>query len=223
MWSSDQIELEARKLLAEIESNATQLWPNTQPSRLFMCDPVAACRLLGLQYLPDQRLGTYGGTATAGILDRRRMAVLLSSRQSFEALRFTTAHEVGHYMLHPGQIMFRDRSLSSQGGEGRSPVEREADIFAASFLMPPKLLKAAFVARFPNQKVPLSNTGAICFSLSSREGQYLETLPAGSREFAIAIARSERFARAHFKSLAQLFSVSPSAMAIRLQDMQLVG
>lgn len=221
MWSPAELELEARKLLNEIEKHAGELWPNTKPSRLFMCDPAAACSLLGLRYLPDQRLGIYG-TATAGILDRTQMAVLLSSRQSFEAMRFTAAHEVGHFILHPGQTMFRDRSLSSHGGEGRSQVEREADAFAASFLMPPKLVAAAFRARFPNQKLPLANTGTICFHLAAREAQYLETLPAGSREFAIAVARAQHFAGQYFKSLAELFSVSATAMAIRLQDMGFV-
>lgn len=222
MWSHEQLEYKARELLVEIEKHANQLWPNTQPSRLFMCDPVAACELLDLQYLPDQRLGSYGSTATAGLLDRKRRVVLLSSRQSFEAMRFTTAHEVGHYLLHPGQLMFRDRSVSDHGHLGRPQVEWEADVFAASFLMPPKLLRAAFEARFPKQKVPLANTGTICFNLSVREGQYLETLPPGSREFALAIARAQSFAGAHFKSLAQLFSVSQTAMAIRLQETGLV-
>jgi IrrE N-terminal-like domain len=223
MWTSGELEFEARKLLGEIEKHAAQLWPNTPPSRLFMCDPAAACQLLGLKYLPDQHLGMYGGTATAGILDRARKAVLLSSRQRFEALRFTAAHEVGHFILHPGQVMFRDRSLSSHGGEGRPRVEWEADVFAASFLMPPKLLVQAFRARFPTQEPPLTNTGTVCFNLSVREAQYLESLPAGSREFALAVARSEFFAGEHFKSLAQLFCVSPTAMAIRLQEMGLVS
>lgn len=113
MWSSNQIELEARKLLFEIEKHADWLWPNTPPDRLFMCEPEAACRVLGLRYLPDSHLGTYGGTATAGLLDRANKTVMLSSKQSFEAQRFTGAHEVGHYLLHPGKLMFRDRMLAS--------------------------------------------------------------------------------------------------------------
>lgn len=147
MWSFEQIELEARKLLAEIEKNARRLWPNTQPSRLFMCNPEAACHLLGLDYLPDSHLGSYGGTATAGMLDRNSRAVMLSSRQGFEALRFTAAHEVGHWILHPEQQMFRDRALSAPGGPGRPLVEQEADFFAACFLAPPKLVREAFMAR----------------------------------------------------------------------------
>jgi hypothetical protein len=223
MRALGQLEYEARVLLADIEAHADQIWPNTPPSRLGMCDPEAACKLLGLKYLPDQHLGMYGGTATAGMLDRRNKAVLLSYKQRFEELRFTAAHEVGHYLLHPDQVLFRDRSLSSQGGYGRPPVEREADSFAASFLMPPKLLLSAFRARFPDHDPPLTNTGSVCFALGGQESQRLEGLPPNSREFAIAVARAQFYSGRHFKSLAELFVVSTTAMAIRLQDMQLIS
>lgn len=221
MWTFDKIELEARKLLADIEKNAARLWPNTQPARQFMCDPEAACRLLRLKYLPDTHLGSFGGTATAGMLDRRNRAVLLSYNQTLESLRFTAAHEIGHWMLHPDQEMFRDRALSAPGGPGRSLVEREADYFGACFLAPPKLVREAFRARFPVRE-PIANTGAVCFNLSAQNAQFLEGLPAGSLEFAFAIARAEFFNGQHFKSLASLFNVSPTAMAIRLQELGLV-
>lgn len=221
MWSSSQIELEARKLLFEIEKHSDRLWPNTPPDRLFMCEPEAACRVLGLRYLPDSHLGTYGGTATAGLLDRANKTVMLSSKQSFEAQRFTGAHEVGHYLLHPGQLMFRDRTLYAHGGSGRPPEEQQADFFAACFLIPPKLLRRAFRARFPVNE-PLVNTGAVCFNLDMANHQYLESLPPGSMEFAVAVARTEAFNGNRFKSLAALFNVSHHAMAIRLQEMGLV-
>ena len=186
-----------------------------------MCDPEAACQLLDLKYLPDSHLGTFGGTATAGMLDRDNRAVLLSSKQSFESLRFTAAHEVGHWLLHPGQNMFRDRAPTSRGGGGRPILEQEADFFAACFLAPPKLVRLAFHARFPLRE-PITNTGAICYNISMRDGQYLEGLPAGSIEFALAIPRADTFNGQRFKPLYNLFNVSPSAMAIRLQELGLV-
>lgn len=216
-----EIELEARKLLAEIERNASRLWPHTQPDRLYMCDPEAACHVLGLRYLPESHLGSYGGTGTAGMLDRANRAVMISTRQSFEARRFTGAHEVGHFTLHPEQMMFRDRTLSAHGGPGRPVVEQEADYFAACFLIPPKLLIEAFGARFTG-RVPLVNTGAVCFNLSPQNYQYLESLPPGSMEFALAVARAQSFNGARFKCLTETFCVSPMAMAIRLMEMGLV-
>ena len=223
MWTRDQIELKARTLLSEIEKSAASIWPNTQPQRLFMCEPEAACKVLGLSYFPDQHLGQYGGTATAGMLDRSRKAILVSSKQTFEEMRFTAAHELGHWMLHPDQVMFRDRSPSSYRGEFRPAAEREADQFAATFLMPPKLVLAAFKARFPVRE-PMINSNTICFNLSMRNADYLQGLPPGSIEFARAVASADAFNGVRFdKSLARLFNVSVSAMAIRLQELGLVN
>lgn len=221
MWTFQEIEYEARKLLSEIEKHAKDLWPNTPPARLFMCDPEAACRLLQLQYLPDSHLGGFG-TATAGMLDRGKRAVLLSSRQSFESLRFTAAHEVGHWILHPGQQMFRDRALAAPGGAGRPLPEKQADHFAACFLAPPRLVRQAFAARFPIRQ-PMTNTGAICFNLSPRQAHVLESLPSGSLQFAAEIARAESFNGVYFKPLTRLFNVSADAMGIRLLELGLVA
>jgi hypothetical protein len=222
MWSHEQIELEARKLLRDIEKSANRLWPNTPPARVYMCDPEAACRLLDLAYVPDSHLGTFGGTATAGMLDRVNRAVLLSSKQKYEAMRFTAAHEIGHWLLHTEENLFRDRSLSAPGGAGRPRVEQQADLFAGCFLAPPKLVQAAFQARFPVRQ-PITNTGVICFNLASWSPHSLEALPQGSLEFARAVAAAESFGGNRFKSLAQLFSVSPTAMGIRLQQLGLVA
>ena len=219
MHAFKSIELEARSLLADMEKHAPQLWPNTPPARLYMCDPEAACRHLGLRYLPDSHLGKTGNTATAGMLDRHTRSVLLSSKQSFEALRFTAAHEVGHWVLHPGQVMFRDRSLGSPGGTSRPEIEQEADFFAACFLMPPKLLRDAFRTLFPVRE-PLTNTGVVCFNLPN--GRHLEGLPPGSLEFALAVGKAESFNGRRFESLSRLFGVSPIAMAIRLRELELV-
>jgi hypothetical protein len=221
MWTFAQIEYEARKLLADIEKHAKDLWPNTPPARLFMCDPEAACRLLRLHYLPDSHLGGFG-TATAGMLDRRNRAVLLSSRQGFESLRFTAAHEVGHWILHPDQEMFRDRALTAPGGSVRPLKEKQADHFAACFLAPPRLVRQAFEARFPIRQ-PVTNTGTICFNLSPQRADVLASMPAGSLDFAAEIARAESFNGVYFKSLTRLFNVSADAMGIRLLELGLVA
>jgi hypothetical protein len=220
MWSSEQIDLEARKLLADIEKHAPVLWPNTQPQRVYMCDPEAACHVLGLHYLPDSHLGSFG-TGTAGMLDRRNRAVLLRATRNFEELRFTAAHEVGHWVLHPGEQLLRDRALSSPGGPGRPLIEQQADQFAGCFLAPPRLLVKAFRARF-RVREPMTNTGTICFNLSPRRAPYLESLPRASLDFAVAVATTESFNGESFKSLARLFNISPMAMGIRLREIGLV-
>jgi hypothetical protein len=222
MWTRSDIELEARRLLAEIERHAATLWPHTQPERLYMCDPEAACRVLGLQYLPDQHLGKYGGTATAGVMDRRHKAILLSSEQRFDILRFTAAHEIGHYLLHADDMLLRDRAIAHHGDVGRDSKEGEADYFAACLLAPPKLLRAAFKARFPVGE-PMTNTLTNCYALSRTDHQRLASLNPGSSEFTLAVARAQSFDGAPFKSLVKLFNISPTAMTRRLQELELVA
>jgi hypothetical protein len=222
MKTRPQIELEARKLLAEIDKHAPLIWPHTPPDRLYMCDPEAACKVLGLQYLPDQHLGKYGGTATAGVMDRQRKAILLSSDKRFDTLRFTAAHEIGHYLLHTDDMLLRDRALSHHGSVGRDSKEGEADYFAACFLAPPKLLRAAFKARFPVNE-PMTNTLTTCYALSRADHQWLAGLNPGALEFALAVARARSFDGAPFKSLAELFNISPTAMAHRLLELGLVA
>lgn len=58
---------------------------------------------------------------------------LLSNEGRF---RFTCAHELGHFELHGAlAVAFRDTS-AEPGGAGNALHEREADRFAAAFLMP---------------------------------------------------------------------------------------
>lgn len=59
------------------------------------------------------------------------------------AIRFTVAHELGHYFLpgHPQRLFpsGSGRHQSNSGFTSNEPQEREADLFAAGLLMPTKL------------------------------------------------------------------------------------
>lgn len=55
--------------------------------------------------------------------------------------RFTIAHELGHYFLH---YLYEDRQGAASYGRGdRNLVETQANVFAASLLMPTSLFTAA--------------------------------------------------------------------------------
>ena len=61
--------------------------------------------------------------------------------------RFTIAHELGHFLLHQGQEVrydhdFRVSLRSEESSEGTNIEEIEANFFAASLLMPDKILLA---------------------------------------------------------------------------------
>jgi Zn-dependent peptidase ImmA (M78 family)/predicted secreted protein len=70
------------------------------------------------------------------------VGILVTSRRDLHMQRFTAAHELGHFVLgHEGSL---DREVRMPGHtSGRDIQEVEADAFAAEFLMPKWLVKAA--------------------------------------------------------------------------------
>ncbi len=70
------------------------------------------------------------------------VGILVTSQRDLHMQRFTAAHELGHFVLeHEGSL---DREIRLPGDtKGRDPREIEADAFAAEFLMPKWLVKAA--------------------------------------------------------------------------------
>lgn len=81
------------------------------------------------------------------IEDDASFKIFLPNHTGRERDRFTVAHELGHYFLH----FLYPRSLSPNGPQrlkaaraGSGPVERQANSFAAAFLMPAKQFRAAY-------------------------------------------------------------------------------
>lgn len=73
----------------------------------------------------------------SGILLRKDGKALIgvNDTESHVRQRFTIAHELGHFFLHPAKDAFVDYRDNQHGGI-RSSKEREANMFAASFLIP---------------------------------------------------------------------------------------
>ena len=103
----------------------------------------------------------------------------------------------------------------------RPADEREADYFAACFLVPAGLLEQEFQARFPC-KAPLPLTDATAFHLAGESSHALLRAGPSSNLFAAAVARAKSFNGHRFKSLADEFGVSIGAMAIRLREVGLI-
>jgi Zn-dependent peptidase ImmA (M78 family) len=69
-------------------------------------------------------------------------AIVLRGGSSEQRRRFTIAHEIGHFVLHP------QRRAPERGGAANASwqaQEREADRFAAELLMPEHLVREAVV------------------------------------------------------------------------------
>lgn len=219
------IEKEVRRLQVEIYSRRHVRYPLGVPDVPTLFDPRNVADHCDLYYEERDRLDTdyRGGGEAAGIWQRDRSTILVSTRFSYETRRFTAGHEIGHYILHPH---VGDRTLHRElpiGGSRswRPPQEREADYFSACLLMPRGAVEKEFDARF-GSKHPLVLTETVAYHLKADAGQ-LFAQRQGSLMFAEAVARAQQFDRRRFKSLAQYFGVSATTMAIRLEELDLVA
>lgn len=82
-------------------------------------------------------------------MDARTAIIGVNSAHSENRVRFTIAHELGHFLLHEGETVHFDGkrpglTLNLRGVEasmGTDDNEREANLFAAELLMPVKFLE----------------------------------------------------------------------------------
>ena len=94
------------------------------------------------------------------------VGILVTTRRDLHMQRFTAAHELGHFVLeHEGSL---DREVRMPGDtRNRDPREIEADAFAAEFLMPKWLVKAAAKRRNWWAETPLRTPDTV-YQLSLR-------------------------------------------------------
>ncbi|MGO9294192.1 MAG: ImmA/IrrE family metallo-endopeptidase [Streptosporangiaceae bacterium] len=102
-------------------------------------DPFAAIDQLGLA-LNITKLDNLLGA----VIPQGDGGVLITSERSPAIQRYTAAHEIGHWILH-GHELRMDRETEVLGRPS-SEMEREAQLFAGYFLMPPPLLNQAIAA-----------------------------------------------------------------------------
>lgn len=143
---------------------------------------------------------------------------------------FTLAHEVGHWRLHrahyhsnPGERrLFNDGTpkpdVVCRSSERKKPVEWQADNFAGCLLMPRKLVYEAWDQfRDSDGPVAISEIRQQYASLLAREPFVLR----GKR--ATTQAEKDDAVKEEFcRPLADEFRVSPEAMRIRLETLNLI-
>lgn len=221
------IEQAARKLQRDIWRRRHDLWPDGVPADpVALLDPAIALRLIGFDYELADTLGQYanesGTFEVAGIIDRASKRVRNSRQLPFETRAFTAAHELGHALLHAGMRMHRDRPLdgSQQDRTRRDRTEYEADKFASLFLMPEKLLRTRFRQLFLCEKFIIDE--ATAFAIDPSDKHDLLSGKKTLRERARILASATSYNGRHFPSLAEQFNVSVGAMAIRLEELDLL-
>jgi Zn-dependent peptidase ImmA (M78 family) len=199
---------------------------------LLPIDPRAIARdLLGLTIEEPEEIGLHTSTnhlriEIAGLLDRSEKKLVVARRGlKPETRRFTIAHEIKHYVLDREQIAFRDspRTDAELRNSRVSVREREADIFAAELLMPSKTLKEVFYRLFPGpiHGTEITENLAILLTDGKLRASELTSMPL--KERAELVARASSIVFRDFRSLVDIFLVSPTAMAIQLYDLGLVN
>lgn len=141
---------------------------------------------------------------------------------------FTLAHEIGHWRLHrqhylknPAQrALFDDGTpqpdVVCRSSERKKPVEWQADAFAANLLMPRKMLRAAW-SGFRG-----AADGPVAISDLRARHSDAEPLYLHGKQAADAESRDEALKEDFCRPLAERFQVSPEAMRIRLERLELL-
>lgn len=225
--SFKRIEEITKSLQNEIWKNRQLLWEEkTSDDLVALLVPAVAFEGLGYRFEVANSLGqimsSNGMVDVAGFIDKSQMYAGVSSYFSKPIQNFTAAHELGHAVLHNAMGMHRDRDLNGGAVSGQlERVEIEANKFASCFLMPEKIVRVEFQKRFESDQFIVSEDTA--FALMNSSQSALRSKYRNLRKLARKLAEtghyhSDRF----FMPLNERFNVSTEAMAIRLEELQLI-
>lgn len=154
----------------------------------------------------------------AGQINKKEKVVAISKDLTLEVRNFTAAHELGHALLHGGMnVLHRDRPLDGSASETKDLKETQANNFASYFLMPATSVKTVFQLALSIEKFALNQNAvfALGFQTISEFKRRYRTLRSASRFVA-------RFKGKTYEPLHKIFHVSAEAMAIRLEELELV-
>ncbi len=161
---------------------------------------------------------------TAGTLDRREKIIQVSLRFPPEQRRLTGLHELMHHMLNHDigkETLHRDRPIDHQSRRNNVAfVEWEATHVACQYLMPEKLVKTIFSSFFHLEYGhPLCFDPNTAFHLNEKDETRISKLDLRQRSLLIA---QVTFYGVSLIPLYEFFKVSPTAMAIRLEELKLI-
>ena len=220
----DFIEQQSRRLQRLV---LKELFPEGHSDFFSVLEPEHAARVLDMDYIVEETLGNFGSGKdhfeVAGSIDRNRSVISVSRQFPLEVRRFTGAHEIGHWVLHQDEVMHRDRPIKGLpfNQQKLSPKEREANYFAACFLVPEKLLLKTYRSLFG--ELPFQFDENTSFFLAPDDPDRLIRPEQGSLERELTLACHEPFYNGQkFRSLAEQFRVSATTMAIRLREVGIV-
>jgi Zn-dependent peptidase ImmA (M78 family)/formiminotetrahydrofolate cyclodeaminase len=157
----------------------------------------------------------------AGLINQVNRLVVISNKFSEPTQRFTAAHELTHALFHEQKELHRDLPLDgSITYQNREPEEIVADKGATYFLMPTKGIVKQFVARFSTSNFVINENSA--FNLIRGNTSDLKRECKNTRELSRKLSSVQSYDNNRFESLSQKFNVSVEAMAIRLEELNLL-
>jgi Zn-dependent peptidase ImmA (M78 family) len=220
-----RIEQIARNIQIKLWRRRNELWPNGAPENpVDLLDPFVAFGSIGYEYNIYESLDDYSNGANfkiAGLIDQSNKKAYISNQFPSEVQRFTSAHELGHALMHQEVGLHRDRALDGSSVKGRKDkTEIEADKFAAFFLMPRNLVINRFVRQFGTDVFVIDE--ATIFALDPGNQLNLFEKKNDLRFISRILANTGQFNNQHFISLSKQFRVSVEAMAIRLEELELI-
>lgn len=223
-YSNVELEEKAKELHKRIWKNRSKIWGHDHPSDpIDMLDPAVALNLIGYDFDLVETLGQSHINSrlieVAGMIDNSSRRVRISRQFPNDVRVFTAAHELGHALLHEARGLHRDRALNGVT-LARDVVEIEADKFATYFLMPGKLVRARFMNFFATDFFVVDE--ATIFALSHTSLSDFQKKCKTLRDLSRILASAEYYNGQRFVSLARQFQVSVEAMAIRLEELDLL-
>lgn len=225
--SNSQIEEAATKLQRIIWKNRDRIWKHNSiddPIEILNPDTVLK-KVLGYQCYKAKALNNSNGSFEpddiAGIIDQEKKVVFVSSQYPPETQKFTMAHELGHAIFHKHGVLHRDRPLDgSMNGTPRDPKEYQADKFATYFLMPAKQIHEVFQEIFLQPKFVVNEDNA--FKLVQASPTNLRKQLKNLRGLSRKLASTNMFGPVTFRPMNTIFGVSVEALAIRLEELELI-
>lgn len=215
-----------RNVQNELWINRSDIWADADNiTKLNVLDPTDAFRVLGYDFETAPSLGQFTDgdqvVEIAGYIDKQKRSAGVSKKFPPDVCRFTAAHELGHAVLHKANEQFRDRGLDGAMLRARrTPVEYEADKFAAYFLMPESVMREVFRGIFRADQFVISDETAFAIGGESAT-QLLNECPS-IRDLSLRLAKTTIIAGRPVNSIATIFGVSNGAMAIRIEELKLI-
>lgn len=219
-----EIENLTRKIQNLVWKNKSYLWRKPPESPLEMLKPsIVFKKLLGYQYCDEDYIVSKKDDikVTEGVIDQPSKVVYISRNFKKEERNFTAAHELGHAILHSQAIIHRDRPLDgSRKTNLKDPLEYQADKFATYFLIPKNQLREVFAQWFGVSRFTLNEDN--CFKHFNVSPTVLRKQTKTLRGLALKLASLEKQNNGRYVSLSNIFKVSKTAMARRLEELDLL-